>query len=110
MPALWQAVLFYRLKIVDQDGGFKYSNVLKIRTSGTGQLSVMPNPVADYLTVNGLVGKGSIKLVDAAGKVMIEKTIQAQSLSVNIAFLHPGMYFLQYFDGSTATVQKVFKR
>jgi Secretion system C-terminal sorting domain len=103
-------VWFYRLKIVDLDGGFKYSNVLKIRTSGTVQLSVMPNPAADYLTVNGLAGKGRVKVVDAAGKVMVEKIVQAQSLLVDIAFLHPGIYFLQYFDGSNTTIQKVFKR
>jgi Secretion system C-terminal sorting domain len=104
------AASFYRLRMVDKDGGFKFSSIIKIRAGQTAQLSVMPNPVADYLTVSGLAGKGRLKVVDAAGKVMVEKTIQAQSLSMDISFLHSGMYFLQYIDGSNVTIQKIFKQ
>jgi hypothetical protein len=103
-------VVFYRLKIVDRDGGFRYSNIIKININGAARLSVMPNPVAAYLTVSGLVGKGQIRVVDVAGKVLLEKTVQAQSLSVNVSFLRPGMYFLQYFDGNNTVAQKIYKQ
>jgi hypothetical protein len=49
-------VSYYRLKMIDIDGDFNYSRVIKIDRNGKKGISVYPNPVTDHrlmLTLNG---------------------------------------------------------
>jgi ELWxxDGT repeat protein len=45
-------ILFYRLKIVDMDGKYKYSNILSVKLKGgINELKVYPNPVHNQLSI-----------------------------------------------------------
>ena len=57
---------FYRLKIIDKDGSFTYSQIVKVDFMNVG-VEVSPNPAKDFITVHANIGMSSIELINAQG-------------------------------------------
>jgi len=55
---------FYRLKMLDFSGAFKFSQVLLVKSTGNLTIGLYPNPVANNLTVTGLKNKSSIRILN----------------------------------------------
>ncbi len=95
---------YYRLKIVDRDGTFKYSNVVEIKSpeGSTTLLAVYPNPASDEITL--LLNPKSaqdltVELLDVAGRIVFREgrsIMQGQQeLSFDISALPGGLYYLE---------------
>jgi hypothetical protein len=74
-------ITYYRLKQVDKNGLFKYSNTISIKseTKSIAGFEVYPNPVVSkeitITTSNILNGNYAIKLVNNLGVIALNKTI-----------------------------------
>jgi len=96
------SILYYRLKMVDIDGGFTYSDVVIITLpSATGKVSVFPNPAKNEIRVSMSVpsdGKVQWTLIDNAGRVVIQNSMQIRKgnndILINIANVSTGFYYL----------------
>ena len=111
-------VFFYRLKMVDANGTFKYSNVIMIRKDQKSiiGMSINPNPVISggMATVRFEAGTSStveFKVVDMSGRVVLKQqnnvTEGTNSIAItNLDRLQPGMYVVQMNDGSAVSVVK----
>ena len=69
------SILYYRIKVINKISGGKMSNVQVVRrsTSPTG-MEIIPNPVADHLSVNFNAAKScqvTIMIVDNTGKTVL---------------------------------------
>ena len=102
---------YYRLKSVDNDGSFKYSNIVGVtKDKPTHKINVYPNPAAKEFTIvtqtDKLLNTTAI-LLNVIGKQV--KTIQINNLiqTVDASDLNNGMYLLQFADGSNV---KIFKQ
>ncbi len=107
----------YRLKAVDIDGKFKYSNVILIRKdqkSVTG-ITMNPNPVVGGMaTVRFsalLNGNAVFNILDLTGKVVLTQQTRVyegtNSITINnLDRLQPGSYLLQMLDGDNTLVTK----
>ena len=100
---------YYRLKMVDLDGTYKYSDIIVARNGGNNKLTITPNPAKNYLSVIGITRKGELTISDLSGKQLSRQIVNAQSVSINIDFLQSGMYLLQYFDGEQRKTIKFIK-
>ena len=106
-----KAVSQYRIKQVDIDGQFKYSEVRAIRgTEQDAKTMVFPNPSSNG-TVNVVYADASVRdimLVDMAGRT-VKQWYAYTNNSLQANNLVPGMYTLRSFDRETATqqVQKI---
>ena len=69
-------------------------------------LSIFPNPVANTLSVNGIIGKTGLHLYDAFGKLVMEEETDVNS-TVNTSHLSEGVYTLSIDDGKSKTFNKV---
>jgi hypothetical protein len=96
-------VLYYRLKMTDIDGTYKYSNIVRINISDiTGKVTVAPNPVQLETRVNIKApedGNVQWKLYDQAGRVALQGTTfvsrnTLSEFSINMRGLSAGPYFL----------------
>ncbi|HEX4877267.1 MAG TPA: PQQ-dependent sugar dehydrogenase [Chitinophagaceae bacterium] len=94
---------YYRLKIVDQDGSFKYSNIVMITLADiTGKVLVAPNPVTNQLNIaitSPMDGKVQYKIIDNSGRVVLQKGLivrkgPGNNISVNISNYGRGVYYL----------------
>lgn len=111
---------YYRLKMVDINGEFKYSNVIMIRKeqSRINGISINPNPVIrnGMATVRFTSVSSSVvdfRVLDMTGKVVLKQQNRVNDGNNSIALnsidrLQPGIYVLQMNDGSGATMTAKF--
>ena len=92
---------YYRLKQIDLDGTFSYSNIIKASiTIEKEDIFVYPNPTHSDLTIqlpNAAVGEILIQVYDATGQIVFTKTEPQDHLS-NIRItthLDTGIYMLR---------------
>lgn len=83
-------VNYYRLKMVDMDGGYTYSNIIEINNAGgLGNIIISPNPVNDLLTLR-IQSKnsvpGNVELLDMNGKILAQKLVTFSKGTNNIRF------------------------
>ncbi len=73
------AANYYRLKMIDEGGGFSYSKVLIIKFDNNSDFSVFPNPARDVLNVQMQLPAGTIvlQIMDAIGRQL--RTMPLQS-------------------------------
>lgn len=103
---IYSAKLFYRLKMVDKDGTFDYSQVITIIPDSKNRISVSPNPAKDMLTITG---KNIVKaeVVDIAGRRVIRKTFTGNSDAIlNVSALTSGVYTIWITETSGAIQTK----
>ena len=97
-------IYYYRLKMVDIDGSFKYSSVLFIKNNAGGLTTVYPNPARSKITINN-TDKGLMNtqasLTDINGKVLQRKPIQQSVTEINISTYLKGIYILKFADGKS---------
>ena len=104
-----RTMAFYRLKSIDTDARFTYSNIIKLSKQVSVSLTVFPNPVSDVLTIAGLKQGGSIRLFTADGKLLKQQTVSAQTVTMDMSKYAKGIYWLQYqYNGETVN-QKISK-
>lgn len=96
------AVVYYRLRIVDNDGSIKYSNIVKMILPGNkGLITIAPNPVSDNLKgtiISPVSGNAAVKIYDNAGRLVSNKTVflvkGTNNLSENTSMLRSGIYYI----------------
>lgn len=100
---------YYRLKQTDFDGRYVYSVIRQLSFSNNS-ISVHPNPVTDYLTIDGLSGGESIKVYDAAGKMIKEIRSAQSSAVIDLSAFSQGSYniFITTANG-TIVSRKIVK-
>ncbi|MFT3911646.1 MAG: hypothetical protein QM737_19645 [Ferruginibacter sp.] len=91
--------LYYRLKMVDNDTRFSYSNTIKVKLKFESALTIYPNPVKDHLSFNLVATEDDnamIIVTDASGKTLYKKPIQIKKgnfyYKADDLFLLPGRY------------------
>jgi hypothetical protein len=112
--------LYYRLKQVDNDGKFEYSNVISVNNAEltTEELDAYPNPFSDKLTVSVTAietGIVNIDVVDISGRVMLSlnKTIDNGKNLITIdevSALNKGIYFIKLNSHGVSKVVKMIKQ
>ena len=96
------AVVYYRLKIVDNNGEYKYSSIVTINlTDLVGTISLSPNPAKDETRAifnASSNGKAQWKLMDNSGRVIMQNSIQVNkgnnNFAINLSGLASGIYYL----------------
>jgi hypothetical protein len=91
---------YYRLKMIDRNGGYSYSKMVTIRYDKNGSIAIFPNPAKDVLTVQLHMPAGAISLqiIDGMGRMV--KTISLQSsgstlsTAIDIRELAAGQYYI----------------
>lgn len=87
-------VHFYRLKQIDLDQRFEYSEIRKISFARTSSISIYPNPVQSVVNISGLELNDVIRLSNLSGKVL--QTIEAnnKTIAIEMNSLPNGIYHI----------------
>lgn len=88
--------VYYRLKSVDIDGRFTQSSIIRLQKTGTGLITVFPNPATDKIAISDLKQSGIVRLYDGTGQLLQQKVITAQTVTMDLSGYAKGMYLLQY--------------
>lgn len=115
-----QPLYYIRLKSVDRDGRFTYSNVVVVRMNGgKNQISIYPNPATDFVNAelgNNAKGDYKLQLIDATGRTVNTKAVtNAQSnqlITIQRGGLASGVYVLKIISShynETSLSKVIFK-
>lgn len=97
-------ILYYRLKMVDANGAYSYSNIISVLFNDiTGAVIVNPNPVLNTAQVRitaPATGKIQWKLLDNTGRSVQENFMQVRkgngnSFSISMDKFAAGVYYLK---------------
>lgn len=86
---------YYRIKQVDLDGKFTYSNIKVIEIKGQNQVKIFPNPVNDMLHFNANLTFTNAKLIirDISGKLVKQLLLNGSgTVTVPVLNLPSGVY------------------
>jgi hypothetical protein len=99
---------YYRLKAVDQDGSFEYSDIIKVNLEGTVIMQVGPNPASGYIKIAVRPGmNASVDLIDGNGQKVKTEIVNAQTGTAQIqtAGLAKGQYYVMLI-GTNGIMEK----
>lgn len=101
-------ILFYRLKQVDLDGKATYSKTEKINISKATQVTIYPNPAADFIRLKNIdpAAVAQVQFINSDGRLLMAVNTNS-FMQFNISHLTPGSYLLKIIknDKSTDVIQ-----
>ncbi|MFN4285345.1 MAG: T9SS type A sorting domain-containing protein [Lacibacter sp.] len=101
--------VFYRLRQVDADGRFFFSDVLRIAITPLSNIQLYPNPVANVATLyaaNGFKSNQSIQIFGVRGNLV--QTVAGRTgntISIPVEQLRPGIYTIRVVDNGLLVSQ-----
>ena len=104
-----EPVYYIRLKSIDRDGTFKYSNIIIISNKQNIATSIYPNPVKDKATLqtnDRALLNTQATLIDVNGRAIKKINIKNVFEIMDLSNLPNGVYVLRLANGTT---QKIIK-
>jgi hypothetical protein len=102
---------YYRLKMVDQDDSYSYSDIVSVRYGDVQPLAYLyPNPVSNELFIESrlLVRVESLQITDLQGRLVLNESwtdataVPSKKQSINVRSWNEGIYLVTILnrDGS----------
>jgi len=112
-----QKTFYYRLKMVDVDGSFEYSEIRSVTFDAKGiTISTYPNPTTSILKVEMVseLGLGASEadayILDSNGKVLAKNKISTNGISlIDVNTLPSGLLILNVDYNDKIYTQKIIK-
>ena len=98
----------YRIKQVDFDGEYIYSDIVKAYFSDVSSVNVYPNPANDMVVVSNedeLIDR--ISILDISGKDLWSENILSNTKLIDLTDLPNGLYSIQVESGNRREVRKL---
>jgi len=99
------ANVFYRLKMIDKDGLYKYSEALRVNVNcKTVQVDVYPNPVQNggklYVSLAGAGENIQASLLSASGQLVLKNKMNNGTNYITTTNIADGIYILNITDAN----------
>jgi hypothetical protein len=110
---------YYRLKQVDFDGKFEYSEILanECYNNQTEAIEIYPNPTNDFVNIkieNWDSGTLKLEIFDMMGRLVLSKELFVNNGTTNdridISKFNPGVYHIRFSDKNTTINLKIIKK
>jgi len=105
---------FYRLKMVDIDGSFKYSYIVSIKSKLNANISLSPNPVKNNLMIQHpkVITEGHIQIFSSNGQLFKDVKLAPNAVisNVDMSGFTSGLYHIVFKSGSDMFNKTVIKQ
>ena len=102
---------YYRLKQIDFNDQYEYSNVINIKFSNESKIDIYPNPTTGKINIKGIDTElTEIEIYDSLGKLV--RYLPQNMGNVDISELPIGVYFISIKSNNfkfTKRIMKIFK-
>lgn len=118
LPATIKGIVYYRLRMVDVDGAFRYSETRMVKfggMSGTAQIAVYPNPALAEIRItlpdNWQQRPVQLAVYSVSGQTMkqVSRAMASQTETLDISSLPAGAYFVKASSGEESSMQRIVK-
>ena len=107
------SVNYYRLKQVDFDGAFEYSNVVSVFFKGDNEWFLRPTLTGDQITIQWSenIQPEAISIFSLTGKMIFDKKINTENSveEIDVQHLPKGQYFLKLKSGRSISTKRFIK-
>lgn len=107
-------VSYYRLKIIDKDASYKYSQVVVINNKASINVEVFPNPVVNSVTISHpkAIAGAVIRIISPMGNVLQTVPVQVGSIQtgMEVSSLQKGNYILVFDNNGERRTTKIVKQ
>lgn len=111
------ATYFYRLKIVDEDGTFKYSSVVTTQVTSKSVFNITTNPVKDQIRGNIVLNDRqtvSLNIYDAWGRLVLRKSFIGErgnnSFTISeVQHFSKGIYMVEAVANRERFIERLLK-
>ena len=105
-----ESASYYRLKMVDKDGRSSFSKVIVLTESSiSGNVIIFPNPAKNWFQISK-ANNAKVKIINSAGRVVMEKAGVFQSERIGMNHLPAGIYFVEVQQGENTQHLKLIKQ
>lgn len=112
--AIYDEVVYYRLKQVDFDGVYSFSDIVAVNRMEEGDVSIYPNPAKEalFLDINSKKEEQfTIRFVNVLGAVVQENIVVNKGTntyqSKEFKQLQTGIYFVQLLNAKNETIKNL---
>jgi uncharacterized repeat protein (TIGR01451 family) len=101
------SIVYYRLKIIDNNGQYYYSPIVKLKTAQTKGFIVLNNPVKDIINIktdDESLNNTAATLINSAGIVVKRFVMHTGTQTVDVNSLPAGGYYLQTQESSLKVI------
>ena len=101
---------FYRLKMIDTDGRFKYSLSRLLNFDSKNIFVVSPNPAQNFITLkfDNSMQDAQVRIIDKQGRIVKQLRINASNRKdVDVSDLSSGIYIVEVVSTTNHSLQKL---
>ncbi|HNP54049.1 MAG TPA: T9SS type A sorting domain-containing protein, partial [Ferruginibacter sp.] len=104
-----RGINYYRLKPVDRDGSYHYSETRSVWWSHSTEIVVAPNPAKEKTVVYipGNAGWVDIQLFDPLGRLISRQQRTGETVSIDLFSLNRGVYYLIIESSEQRVTRKI---
>lgn len=109
-------IVYYRLKMVDLDDTYEYSDVVSItlneKKTNAFQMNIFPNPTTDYIIVEATLSTNLthyIRINNVQGQTVLSKTIEDSKIQLDISSLPKGYYYVNISNENSSETRQIIK-
>jgi hypothetical protein len=109
-PEVSNGIYYYRLKQIDFDGQFEYSDVVSasIQKLDNSNIVLIPNPATNNVRISSDVLPQSISIINILGQEVLHRDMKNNSsLEFDISDLETGIYMVTLNFGASSEVRRL---
>ncbi len=95
----------YRIKQVDYDGKYSYSDLASVRYDGTEATSIYPNPATSKVTIT-TTAQATLQIIDVYGRVIRRQDLSEGQNTINLSELPTGILIFVVGDQRYKVLKK----
>ncbi|MEO6830780.1 MAG: T9SS type A sorting domain-containing protein, partial [Chitinophagaceae bacterium] len=92
---------YYRLKMIDLDGTYTYSETITVITNcAPSAIKIFPNPVTSVVHIQGIEAGDQVKIMDALGQIVTSAVSPGNIATLDLTPYAPGVYSVLISHGA----------
>lgn len=104
--------LYYRLKLLDKDGRFSYSNIVSVKLPSKNSFTIFPNPATKNFQLQfnvPLNGKVTVQIIGLNGTTILQKSYEANNSTIFMfdKILPAGLYNVKVISNESQFVKRI---
>ena len=105
--------VYYRIKVIDKTGNYKYSNIISIITNADIKINLLTNPViSQAVLLHPAAANTHYRIINLEGKIILKGTIPNNSSQtyIDVSKLDKAVYILQFISEDEVKSLKLIKQ
>ena len=101
---------YYRLKQIDLDGNYVWSNIVHVTFNTNQLITFMPNPAKSFITISSAAVVKQIRLLSVSGQIIKVWQNVSPNAQLDLGTIASGAYLIEFMSGQSVQTMKLVKK